>query len=113
MQPIAEAFLETNWDDAAAAKAERDQRAAQLQAVGYECTCSDLWNVAGYRVYVVTAEPAEAKPAKAQRRSPASVRPQRRRVANPEQITVAGQAEVSSSARSDQPLRRRVGVEIR
>jgi hypothetical protein len=59
---IAEAFLEQSWDDAGAARVARDDRAAQLQAAGYECTCSDLWNVAGYRVYVLSAQPiAEAK----------------------------------------------------
>ena len=61
-QTIAEAFLEQSWDDASAARSARDDRAAQLRAAGYECACSDLWNVAGYRVYVVSAEPVvEAK----------------------------------------------------
>jgi hypothetical protein len=107
MQPIAEAFLETNWDDAAAAKAERDQRATQLQAAGYDCTCSDLWNVVGYRVYVVTAEPAEAKPTREHRRSPASVRPQRPRIASPGQRPVVGEVSASSTIR-DRPSRRRI-----
>jgi hypothetical protein len=61
-QPIAEAFLERTWDDdAEAARAARDTRAAQLQAAGYECACANLWNVAGYRVYVLSAEPVEIR----------------------------------------------------
>lgn len=60
--PIAEAFSEQILEDADAAKNARDDRAAQLQAAGYECTCLNLWNVAGYRVYVVSAKPVvEAK----------------------------------------------------
>jgi hypothetical protein len=58
MQPISEAFLESSWEDAPTACEARDLRAAQLDAVGYDCDCLNLWNVEGYRVYVVTAEPA-------------------------------------------------------
>ena len=111
MQPIAEAFLERTWDDdAEAARTARDQRAAQLQAAGYECACANLWNVAGYRVYVLTAEPIETR-----RIIPASSsRAQRRRLAHPERaVREVPNDGAASTATSRRPARRQTVTEVR
>ena len=112
MQPIAEAFLERTWDDdAEAARTARDERAAQLQAAGYECACANLWNVAGYRVYVVTAEPVETR-----RIVPSASRDtKRRRLADPDRSTrgVTTSDTASSSPSSKRPSRQRIVTDVR
>ena len=111
MQPIAEAFLERTWDDdAEAARTARDERAAQLQAAGYECACANLWNVAGYRVYVVTAEPVETR-----RIVPSASRDaKRRRLADPDRSTHEVSADsAANAATSKRPTRRRIMTEVR
>lgn len=73
MKSIQETFLETDWDDEEAARQARDDRADQLQAEGLICTRENLYNVAGYRVFLVEAK--EAEPIESSRRS--SPRPRR------------------------------------
>ncbi len=102
--PIAEAFSEQTWEDADAAKNARDDRAAQLQAAGYECICSNLWNVAGYRVYVVSAEPVVEAKRVIPTAGAAAVRDSSGRSNNPRH---------SSAARQQRPTRRRAAIEIR
>ena len=60
MAAIQETFLETDWEDEAAARQARDERAAQLQAQGFICICENLYNIAGYRVFVLRATEPEA-----------------------------------------------------
>jgi hypothetical protein len=112
MQPIAEAFLERTWDDdAESARTARDERAAQLQDAGYECACVNLWNVAGYRVYVVSAEPVETR-----RIVPsASNHAQRRRLATPERAVceMPDDGAPNKPDTSRRPDRRRVVTEVR
>jgi hypothetical protein len=55
MKPIQETFLETDWDDEASARAARDARATELQAQGLVCSCENLYNVMGYRVFLLEA----------------------------------------------------------
>jgi hypothetical protein len=50
-----EVFLETTWEDAEAARQARDDRAAQLEAQGWVCTCETLATVEGRLVFVVVA----------------------------------------------------------
>ena len=111
MQPIAEAFLERTWDDdAEAARIARDERAAQLQAAGYECACANLWNVAGYRVYVLSAEPVETK----RTGSTSSSHAQRRRLADPERAARDRPDDGAvNTATNRRPVRRRVVTEMR
>jgi hypothetical protein len=60
MKLIQETFLETDWEDEATARAERDARAEQLQAQGLVCTREDLDNVRGDRVFLLEAAEPEA-----------------------------------------------------
>jgi hypothetical protein len=59
-KPIQETFLELDWEDADMAKQARDSRAAELQAQGLVCTCENLYNVSGYRVFLLEAREAES-----------------------------------------------------
>ena len=52
-----EVFIETSWEDTVAAREARDRRVAELQAEGLICTTENLWNVQGYRVYLLVAVP--------------------------------------------------------
>ncbi|MBW4464036.1 MAG: hypothetical protein KME07_01175 [Pegethrix bostrychoides GSE-TBD4-15B] len=101
--PIAEAFLEQSWDDAGAAQAARDDRATQLQAAGYECSCADLWNVMGYRVYVVRAEPVVEAKRTIPTSGSGSGRDNNSRSSKPRR----------SDANKQRPARRRAATEIR
>ncbi|MBW4464040.1 MAG: hypothetical protein KME07_01195 [Pegethrix bostrychoides GSE-TBD4-15B] len=83
-----------------------------LQSAGYDCTCSDVWNVVGCRVYTLSAEPAETKLARGERCNSASTRSRQWHIANLDQSAVAGEASASSTA-SDRPFQRRVRTEIR
>jgi hypothetical protein len=59
MPSLSEAFLPPTWDACDHAMAQRDQRAAQLQSQGLDCTCLTLYRVTdGMPVYVVEASPA-------------------------------------------------------
>jgi hypothetical protein len=60
MKTIQETFLETDWDDEETARAARDARAEELQAQGLICTRENLYNVSGYRVFLVEAREAES-----------------------------------------------------
>ncbi|MBD2465731.1 hypothetical protein H6G89_32605 [Oscillatoria sp. FACHB-1407] len=60
MSAIQEVFLEIEWGGEAEARQARDQRAAQLQEQGLVCSCENLYNVYGYRVF--TLEATEATP---------------------------------------------------
>lgn len=57
MSSIQEVFIEKDWDDAGAARQQRDQRAIELQAQGLICTCENLYTVEGQRVFVLVATP--------------------------------------------------------
>jgi len=59
MKPIQETFLETDWDDEVTSRAARDARVEQLQDQGLLCTCENLYNVLGYRVFLLEAREAE------------------------------------------------------
>ena len=52
---LQEVFLESDWEEAANARSQRDCRIAELQSQGLVCTAEDLWNVQGYRVYLLVA----------------------------------------------------------
>ncbi|MBD3886868.1 hypothetical protein IFO70_35130 [Phormidium tenue FACHB-886] len=52
---LQEVFLESDWEDAAHARQRRDARMEELQIQGLLCTAENLWNVQGYRVYLVVA----------------------------------------------------------
>lgn len=75
MSMIEETFLEADWDDASAARTARDQRAAQLQELGFDCSCENLYTVFGQRVFLLTADrpdppvPNQAQPSEKPRRS--------------------------------------------
>lgn len=101
--PIAEAFSEQTWEDADAAKNARDDRAAQLQAAGYECTRLNLWNVAGYRVYVVSAEPVVEAKRVLPTAGASSGRERSARISRPKR----------SDASRHRPARRQAATEIR
>jgi hypothetical protein len=60
MSAVQETFLEIEWGGEEEARHARDQRAAQLQEQGLVCTCENLYNVYGYRVF--TVEATEATP---------------------------------------------------
>jgi hypothetical protein len=56
MTVIQETFLETDWEDAAQARAARDQRVDELQAQGLVCTCETLYRITdGYQVFFLEA----------------------------------------------------------
>jgi hypothetical protein len=59
MKPIQETFLETDWENEEEARQARDLRAEQLQAQGLVCTCENLYNVLGKRVFLLEAKEAE------------------------------------------------------
>jgi hypothetical protein len=64
---IQEVFLETDWDEAAQARAARDQRASQLQAEGLNCSCSTLYRITDGRcVFLVEAQTPEDEAAERQ-----------------------------------------------
>jgi hypothetical protein len=77
MSLIQEIFLETDWDDVEQARATRDERANQLRAEGYTCTCITLYRITdGRRVFLVEAQhPSTLEPDhKPSRRKPAARR---------------------------------------
>lgn len=66
---IQEVFLETDWDEAAQARAARDERAAQLEAEGMTCSCATLYRITdGRKVFLVEAQ--SPKSAESERQSP-------------------------------------------
>lgn len=69
---LQEVFLESDWEDAAHARQCRDARIEELQTQGLVCTAENLWNVQGYRVYllVATRDVPEAAEALAHRAHP-------------------------------------------
>ena len=64
---IQEVFLETDWEEAAQARAARDERASQLQSEGLHCSCSTLYRITDGRcVFVVEAQTPEDQEAERQ-----------------------------------------------
>ena len=60
MSLIQEVFLEVDWDDATEARTARDERAAQLRAEGFTCTCATLYRATdGRQVFLVEAQPPD------------------------------------------------------
>ena len=77
---IQEVFLETDWDEAAQARAARDERASQLQAKGLNCSCSTLYRITdGRQVFLVEAQTPEDEEAERQssKRSSAPRKPRK------------------------------------
>ena len=58
---LQEVFIESDWEDALVARSQRDCRIAELQTQGLICTAENLWNVQGYRVYLLVALPDVAE----------------------------------------------------
>ena len=92
---LQEVFLESDWEEAANARSQRDCRIAELQSQGLVCTAENLWNVQGYRVYLLVALPDVGEALKEEH----SARPKRMR-SEPE-------------APSKRPVRRSPSVEVR
>jgi hypothetical protein len=70
---IQEVFLESDWEEAAQARAARDERANQLQAKGLNCSCSTLYRITdGRKVFLVEAQTPEDEESERQssKRSP-------------------------------------------
>jgi hypothetical protein len=53
---ISEVFCEIDFEDAAAARQQRDLRIVTLQAQGLVCLAENLYRVDGKRVYLLTAD---------------------------------------------------------
>jgi hypothetical protein len=53
---ISEVFCEIDFEDAAAARQQRDLRVEVLQAQGLFCVAENLYRVDGKRVYLLTAD---------------------------------------------------------
>jgi len=85
MKAVTETFLETGWEDEAEARQARDDRAAVLTAQGFVCSCQDLWNVAGQRVFLVEAaqpEPEAIRVENTKTRLDAKAKPVKRKLLN-------------------------------
>lgn len=64
---IQEVFLESDWEEAAQARAARDERATQLQAKGLNCSCITLYRITdGRKVFLVEAQTPEDEEAERQ-----------------------------------------------
>jgi hypothetical protein len=81
MKTIQETFLETDWGDEETARQARNDRAEQLEAQGLLCTCENLYNVLGYRVFLLEAR--EAEPIDTRRANPDSTNNRERERPNP------------------------------
>jgi hypothetical protein len=57
MNPISEVFRELDFDDATAARQQRDQRLSELQEQGMVCVGENLYHVEGWRVFTLVATP--------------------------------------------------------
>ena len=58
---LQEVFIESDWEDALVARSQRDSRMAELRNERMVCTAENLWNVQGYRVYLLVALPDVAE----------------------------------------------------
>jgi hypothetical protein len=57
MHSISEVFREVDFEDAAAARQQRDLRLSQLQEQGLVCLGENLYHVEGWRVFTLDATP--------------------------------------------------------
>jgi hypothetical protein len=57
MNPISEVFRELDFDDATAARQQRDDRLSELQTQGMVCVGENLYHVEGWRVFTLVATP--------------------------------------------------------
>jgi hypothetical protein len=57
MNSISEVFRELDFDDATAARQQRDQRLTELQDQGMVCVGENLYHVEGWRVFTLVATP--------------------------------------------------------
>lgn len=58
MRPLAEVFLESEFDSSEIARQHRDERLTQLQAQGYVCRAENLYTIhTGMRIFTVIATP--------------------------------------------------------
>jgi hypothetical protein len=57
MHPISEAFRELDFEDATAARQQRDDRLSELQTQGMVCIGENLYHVEGWRVFTLVATP--------------------------------------------------------
>jgi hypothetical protein len=57
MNSISEVFRELDFDDATAARQQRDQRLNELQTQGMICVGENLYHVEGWRVFTLIATP--------------------------------------------------------
>jgi hypothetical protein len=57
MNSISEVFRELDFDDATAARQQRDQRLTELQTQGMVCIGENLYHVEGWRVFTLVATP--------------------------------------------------------
>jgi hypothetical protein len=57
MNPISEVFRELDFDDATAARQQRDHRFIELQDQGMVCVGENLYHVEGWRVFTLVATP--------------------------------------------------------
>jgi hypothetical protein len=55
MNPISEVFRELDFDDATAARQQRDNRLSELQTQGMVCIGENLYHVEGWRVFTLVA----------------------------------------------------------
>jgi hypothetical protein len=57
MNSISEVFRELDFDDATAARQQRDQRLTELQTQGMVCVGENLYHVEGWQVFTLVATP--------------------------------------------------------
>jgi hypothetical protein len=57
MNNISEVFRELDFDNATAARQQRDQRLTELQTQGMVCVGENLYHVEGWRVFTLVATP--------------------------------------------------------
>jgi hypothetical protein len=58
MNSISEVFRKLDFDDATAARQQRDQRLTELQTQGMVCIGENLYHVEGWRVFTLAATPS-------------------------------------------------------
>jgi hypothetical protein len=75
MNPTSEVFRELDFDDATAARQQRDDRLSELQTQGMVCVGENLYHVEGWRVFTLVAtpptrqvSPSESAPVQSSRR---------------------------------------------
>jgi hypothetical protein len=93
MNTISEVFRELDFDDATAARQQRDQRLAELQNQGMVCVGENLYHVEGWRVFTLVATPTA------------------RQISQPESASVRASRRASSlrSAAGEEPKTQRKG----